>query len=365
MSRLASRLHVLPRALAGGLSSRRPPQQPARILIAHHLLLGDTVMLTALLARLRSRHPQAAIEMTVAPACLPLFATRPYGVTALAYDPHHPGLTRAVTRRKPYDLALVPGENRYALLARAAGARWVVAFERDTPGWKNRVADQLVAWPQQPSNLADMFASLAGSGDEVFETAAWPAPPCTAFDLPPPPYAVLHVGAGSPLRLWPSGRWLALATHLQALGLTAVWSAGPGETGLIANIDPTQRFASLAGRLDLPQMWHLLAHAGLLVAPDSGISHLAKLTGTPTACLFGPGSDVLFGASRFWRNHPFEAVIDADFPCRDQTTVFKRPLPWVRRCQRGTNACAANACMQALDLERVTAACERLLLRAG
>ncbi len=365
MSRLASRLHVLPRALAGGLRSRRPTEHPARILIAHHLLLGDTVMLTALLARLRSRHPQAAIEMTVAPAYLSLFATRPYGVTALAYDPHHPGLTRALTRRGPYDLALVPGENRYALLARAAGARWVAAFERDTPGWKNRAADQLVAWPQSATNLADMFASLAGSGDEVFEPASWPAPPCTAFDMPPAPYAVLHVGAGSPLRLWPSVRWLALAKHLQTLGLTPVWSAGLGETALIAAIDPAQRFTSLAGRLDLPQMWHLLAHADLLVAPDSGISHLAKLTATPTACLFGPGSDVLFGAGRFWRDHRFEAVIEADFPCRDQTTVFKRTLPWVRRCQRGTNACAANACMQALDVLRVAAACERLLRRAG
>ncbi len=361
MSRLASRLHVLPRALAGGLFRRRQPEQPLRILVAHHLLLGDTLMLTALLARLRCRHPKAAIEMTVAPACLPLYATRPYGVEALAYDPHHPGLTRAITRRGPYDLSLVPGDNRYALLARAAGARWVVAFERDTPGWKNRAADRLVAWPQSATNLADMFASLAGDGDEVFERAAWPAPPCKAFDLPPAPYAVLHVGAGSPLRHWPAPRWLALAIHLQAQGLRPVWSAGPAESGLLAEIDPTGRFASLAGQLDLAQMWHLLAGADLLVATDSGISHLAKLTGTPTACLFGPGSDALFGAGRFWRAHRFEAVIEADFPCRDQTTVFKRTLPWVRRCQRGIDACAANACMQALEVERVAAACERLL----
>ena len=77
MSRLASRLHVLPRAMAAGLRARQRPQAPMKILVAHHLLLGDTLMATALLARLRARHPRAAIDMTVDPAFMPLYATRP------------------------------------------------------------------------------------------------------------------------------------------------------------------------------------------------------------------------------------------------------------------------------------------------
>ncbi len=364
MSRLASRLHILPRAVAGSLLRRRRPQQVARILIAHHLLLGDTLMLTALLSRLRRLHPRAAIEMTVAPALLPLYATRPYGVEALPYDPRHPGLTRAITRRGPYDLALVPGDNRHALLARAAGARWITAFERDTPGWKNRVADELLVWPAQPTHLADIFASLAGAGDETFDEAAWPLPSCAAFELPAVPFVLLHAGAGSPLRQWSPGRWLALARHLQQCGLQPVWSAGPGETGLVEAIDRERQFISLAGQLDLVQLWHLLARAALLVVPDTGIAHLAKIAGTPTVCLFGPGSEDLFGASRFWRRHAFEAVIEPDFPCRDQRTLFKRELPWVRRCQRGSDRCAAAGCMDALSLKRVAEACDRMLARA-
>lgn len=359
MSRLAARLHVLPRALARGLARGSRPAEPGRILVAHNLLLGDTLMLAALLKRLRARHPRAAIEMTVAPALLPLFAGRPYGVEALPYDPHHPGLARAITRRGPYDLALVPGENRHALLARAAGARWIVALDRDTPGWKNRAADELVAWPAVPTNLADIFASLAGPGDEVYDPADWPAPRA-ALETPQAPYAVLHVGAGSPLRLWEAARWHALAEALSADGIAPVWSAGPGEAGLIEAIDPQGRHASLAGRLDLAELWHLLAGATLLVVPDTGIAHLAKLTATPTVCLFGQGSDVLFGAGRFWRTHRFAPVIEADFPCRDQRSVFKREIAWVRRCQRGPDRCAAAVCMEALGVERVLAACRGL-----
>jgi len=352
---------VMPRVLAKALHRRHRPRDPARILIAHNLLLGDTLMLAALLARLRRLYPRAAIDITASPACLPLFAGHPYGANAVPWDPHHPGLTRAVIRRGPYDLAFVPGENRHALLARAAGAGWVVALDRDTPGWKNRIVDELVPWPGAPANLADMFASMAGTGDEVFEPADWPAPNVTPFETPSGPYAVLHVGAGSPLRYWPGERWRALAQHLASRGLDVVWSAGPGEATLVETIDPDRLHRSLAGKLDLPQLWHLLAGATLLVVPDTGIVHLAKLTATPTVCLFGPGSDVLFGPGRFWRNHRFATVIEADFPCRDQRTVFKREIAWVRRCQRGTDRCAAPACMHALGTGRVINACDKLL----
>ncbi|HEX4327668.1 MAG TPA: glycosyltransferase family 9 protein [Burkholderiales bacterium] len=361
MSRLATRLHVLPRALLRGGARRARPSEVRRILVVHHLLLGDTLMLTALLARLRRLHPRATIDFTVAPAFLPLYAQRPYGVDALPFDPRQPGLTRALTRRGPYDLALVPGDNRFCLLARAAGARWIVALEGDAPGWKNRVADALLPWPRTPANLADMFASLAGAGDDSYAPANWPAPPCAPLEPPATPYAVLHVGAGSVLRHWPAERWMALAQHLEARGLTPVWSAGPQEMQLVESIDPQQRYPSLAGRLDLAQLWHLLAGARLLVVPDTGIAHLAKLTATPTVCLYGPGSDVLFGAGRFWRDHRFAAAIVADFPCRDQKTLFKRELEWVRRCQRGTDRCAAPACMHALELDHVFAACAQVL----
>jgi ADP-heptose:LPS heptosyltransferase len=154
---------------------------------------------------------------------------------------------------------------------------------------------------------------------------------------------------------------MALAQSLAAQGVAPVWSGSAQEAALIAAIDPQGQFASCAGTLSLAQLWHLLQGAALLVVPDTGIAHLAKLTGTPTVCLFGPGSDVLFGAGRFWRKHRFVPVIEADFPCRDQRTLFGRRIEWVRRCQRSTAQCPAPACMHALDTDRVIAACRQLL----
>jgi ADP-heptose:LPS heptosyltransferase len=376
-SRWRSRLAILPRAAVKSLwtlARRRRPANPRRILIAHRLLLGDTLMLTALIAKLRHRYPLAEIVMTVAPALLPLYSQSPYGVKAIPWDPAAAAAFRELQRAAgamPFDLAIVPGDNRHALLARALGARWIVALAGDRPAWKNHIVDELVPIPRAPASLADLFASLAGDAAELqFNAAAWPAPQFAPFALPETPYAVLHVGAGSPLRLWDAEKWLALAAHLSARGLRIAWSAGPGEAALIEAIvrnAPEGRDKIFPGTLDLAQLWHLLAKSCILVAPDSGIAHLAKHTGTPTVCVFGPGSATLFGAGSFWRSAKFRAVTVDDYPCRDQTTLFKRDISWVRRCQRAAGGlrtaatCPAPDCMHAISVASVTAAADALL----
>lgn len=364
-SRLSARLAVVPRAavrLVATAGRRRRPAEPRSILVAHNLLLGDTLMLAALLAGLRERHPAAVITMTVAPELLPLFSTRPYGVRAVAYDPRDANAQRALASADGYDIAIVPGDNRHVLLALAAGARWTIAAAADRPQWKNAIVDERVPMPARPTALADIFASLAGGPPaRPYARGDWPAPLCAPFDLPQTPYAVLHVGAGSPLRLWTPEKWRAVASWLVDRGLQPVWSAGPGEVELVRAIDPEGRYASYAGRLDLAQVWRLLEGARLLVALDTGVMHLAKLTVTPTVALFGPGSQVLFGPGEYWRANPFRAVTIDPFPCRDQRTMFKRELDWVRRCQRSADECTAPRCMHAIEAAMVERAAAELL----
>ena len=106
----------------------------------------------------------------------------------------------------------------------------------------------------------------------------------------------------------------------------------------------------------MPQLWHLVANASLLVAPDTGVAHLGRLVGTPTVALFGPGSATISGAGEFWRDAPYRAVTVSPFPCRDQRVLFKRELEWVRRCGRSTSECAHPRCMDAIDLDSVLTA---------
>jgi len=354
-----------------GLARRQPIAMPRRILIAHNLLLGDTIMLAPLLKKLRTRFPEAEIVMTCKPAFAPLFATRPYNVQSMPFDPRDAGSFFALHGQRGFDLALLPADNRFSWLARALNSRWVVAFEGDCPAYKNWLVDEIRNFPDHTMALGDLFAErlVDGPAPLPYATSDWPAPPAASIPLPLSPYCVLHVGAGTRLRYWEPAKWRALMAHLEISGIKAVISAGPGEEALVGQIDPEGRCPSFPGNLSLAQMWRLLAGARVVVCPDTGIGHLARIAGAPTVVLFGPGSATLFSGGEFWRAIPGRNVTIPEFPCRDENRLFRRYLPWAEHCGRSTDQCArrnaaqvASAkCMHALTDDMAIEALDSLL----
>lgn len=323
-------------------------------------------MLTPLAAKLRYAYPQAEIVMTMPRAWVPLYAGRPYGVKAIGWDPRDPATLDAIFAEPAFDVAYVPGENRYSWLALAAGARWIVAFAGDRPAYKNWPVDERRSYSALPGEWGDITAHLLdGEAPPPYCVKDWPAPPHQSFERPRAAYGVLHVGASTPLKRWEPEKWRALAELLTERGYTVVWSAGRGEEAIVAACDPQRRYASYAGCLDLAQMWHLVAGAALLVSPDTGIAHLGRLTDVPTVTLFGPGSATICGAGDFWRNAPYRAVTIAPFACRDQNILFERRIDWVVHCTRSPRECASPRCMQAIDKARVQAAIDTLLQETG
>jgi ADP-heptose:LPS heptosyltransferase len=366
MSRLSGRVRIFARALPRLALKplRRKPQVLKRILIAHHLLLGDTLLLTPLIAKLRVQYPQAQIVLTCPKPIVPLYAGRPFGIDVIPFDPRDFRSVNAVLRSGPYDLGIVAGDNRHAWLALAAGCRWIVGHAGDIPAWKNWPLDETVPYPAEPAAWADLATELvAGPPPRPYRLSDWPAPAPAAFSagdalMLQRPYVVLHPGASTAVKRWPDDRWRLLAEFVEARGYTPVWSGGPSETALIHAIDPDARYPNFAGRLDLRQVWHLFAGARAIVCPDTGVAHLGRLTGVPTVALFGPGNALIHGAGNYWRDAPFMPVTIADMPCRDQPDIFRRHVAWARRCDRNTSTCVAwrgdhADCMGFISLEVV------------
>lgn len=342
---------------------RRQNAPPKTILVLHHLLLGDTVMLAGLLSKLRQRYPNSAIHMAAPTASVALFSARPYDVEVHPFNPRQVSTLLGLFRLGRPDLVIIPAENRYSLLAAALGARHIVAFEGDSPAWKNWLIDELRSYPKTPMAWPDMAALLVdGPPPPSFASNDWPQPAFRPYARPAKPYCVLHLGASSPLRLWSPSRWREIADWLHDQGYGVIWSAGPGEDKLVAACDPNADYPSLAGQLDLCQLWDLLTNAALVVSPDTGVAHLAKACGTPSVTLFGPGSAEIYGPGEFWKNHPYRFVSIPDFPCRDGRMLFERTsVSWVRHCAKPPSECPSARCMHALTSDMVRTAINSLL----
>lgn len=191
---------------------RRKPAQPARILIVHHMLLGDALLLTALIAKLRGQHPHAQLVLACPKALAPLYAKRPFGVDALAFDPRDGASVKRLLAPGSYDPGIVAGDNRYSWLALAAGCRWIVAHAGDIPAWKNWPVDEPIAYPDVPAAWAELAAELVdGRAPRPYRPADWPAPLPT--ELQARPYIVLHPGASSAVKRWPHRRLLHPLVH--------------------------------------------------------------------------------------------------------------------------------------------------------
>ncbi|WP_277185538.1 glycosyltransferase family 9 protein [Caballeronia sp. BR00000012568055] len=374
MSRLSGRLRVIARAIPKlALKAwRRKPTDVSSVLIAHHLLLGDTLLLTPLIARLRERYPNARIALTCPKAIVPLYAGRPYGVEALPFDPRDLASVNGVLKSGPYDIGIVAGDNRFAWLAMATRCRWIIGHADDTPAWKNWPVDEAHPYPPTPAAWADIAATLIDpTPPRAYCPDDWPAPQRAPFsdadaNILSQAYVVLHPGASTAVKKWPQERWRALAEHVERLGYTPVWSGGPGEVELVREIDPKGRYANFAGRVGLGELWHLFANARALVCPDTGVAHLGRMVNVPTLTLFGPGNAMIHGAGAFWRDAPFMPITITNMPCRDEPNIFRRHVEWVRRCDRNETTCVAwrgdhAACMGLISLDAVSRALEKLL----
>lgn len=182
---------------------------------------------------------------------------------------------------------------------------------------------------------------------------------------------VMNPGAGWPTKQWPAANFGRLASRLaRERGARVALAWGPGEEGLVwealeaagaavgkpggrasAPAEPPDPLPAEPGVYMLPRTTFLelggvLAHAQLYVGGDTGPTHLATALGVPAVALFG--------ASDAKRNAPLGApteVIQLDtppcIPCWQTRCTWKEPL----------------ACLTHIQVERVEAACGRLLER--
>lgn len=275
--------------------------------------LGDIVMATPALARLRDALPHARITALVPPGMDMVLADLPSldaVVTVRGKGPAGPWRSAAAIRRASrHAVILLPNSFRSALAARLAGPPVRIGTPRDgrslllshvvrvppAPGPVPAVRqyDQIVATAigrppielDGPDRVRLRPHLVASASDHAARRAA-------LGDRAEHPRLVLVPGGNRDDKRWPVERFAAVARSLRAShGLLPIVSGSPGERPLCATLaaaigDPVVDLAATGG--SLAAVMGAIAGAHLVITNDTGPRHLAAGLGTPCIALFGP-----------------------------------------------------------------------------
>lgn len=258
-----------------------------RVVVLRALGLGDLLTAVPALRGIRRARPDDVITL-LAPQ--PLAALLPAG---LVDDVRHRSLAGGIEPdgQPPSDLAGAElavnlhgrGPQSTQLLARLRPGR-LVGFgltsqwredEHEVTRWVRLVTE--AGLPADPAELDLPVPDLAS---------------------PAPGAVVVHPGAAMPSRRWPAQRWGLVARQLRAAGHRVVVTGGPDERPLaeqVAQLAGLPDGDVLAGRTDVRQLAAVVGAARLVLAPDTGVAHLATALGTPSVVLFGPTPPSLWG----------------------------------------------------------------------
>ena len=279
-----------------------------RVLAYRALGLGDLLTGVPALRGLRRAFPEAHLQLA-APAVLAPLVDLVGGVDELV---DAAPLGTLPPRVAGPDLAVNlhgRGPQSTALLAGLAPGR-LVAWGDD--------------WRADEHEVHRWVRLLAREG-----VAADPADLDVAVDAPRTGVVVVHPGAAAASRRWPADRWRAVASALHARGEDVRVTGGADEVALAREVGADlPAGAVVAGTTGLRALAELVAGARLVLAPDTGVGHLATAVGTPSLLLFGPTPPALWGPPPdrpqhrvLWSGRTGDPLADAPDPGLLQITV--------------------------------------------
>jgi ADP-heptose:LPS heptosyltransferase len=156
-------------------------------------------------------------------------------------------------------------------------------------------------------------------------------------------YALVNPGAGWPNKRWPADRFATLARTLRdrhGLGSIVTW--GPGEERLAQDVvRQSAGSARLAPRTSIADLVAIIRGATVMVAGDTGPTHIAAAVGTPLVGIYGP--------TRPARNGPWAA---------NDVTVSRDAMC---QCHHRRSCRMPRMCLLDIEADEVVAAVERRL----
>jgi heptosyltransferase II len=352
------------------------PLTAPRILVRGTNWLGDAVMTTPALLRLREKFPQSDITLLTLEKLKDLWRHHPAinGMISMAPGENVFSVAKKIRGGK-FDLALVlPNSPRSAIEVFLAGIPRRIGHARP---WRNFFLTETIASratavkmhkrseaeirrlvsekpetgsqkPNLPKSAHQIYeylhltAALGAKAEplapELFVTPEEIEGVSSKFGLKKAAGPVFGLNPGAeygPAKRWPVEKFIAAAREIQQRA-ACVWLLFGGENDrpLITQIEsaigcPQSTIFNLAGKTSLRELMALLKICHVLLTNDTGPMHVAAALGTPVVVPFGSTSPALTGPGLPGdaRNH----LLESNAPC---SPCFLRECPIDFRCMK-------------------------------
>jgi heptosyltransferase-3 len=248
-----------------------------RILVLRGGALGDFIVTLPALAALRSRWPDARLELVG------------NATAATLVEGHR--LLKAVHAQHEARWSTLYGEGPLP----PDFARWLADFDLVVNFWPDSDGQLARRFPLRPAQVFVSAGALPAGGPAAAHFCAalrplgiesadlsYPMASRTKAAWPKAPVAV-HPGSGSPRKNWPAQNWRVVLDRLEGpVSLILGEAEGPAwDQPAPAHVTPWRSRS-------LRELADHLATCRLFLGHDSGISHLAAACGVPCVLLFGP-----------------------------------------------------------------------------
>ncbi|MDZ7289168.1 MAG: lipopolysaccharide heptosyltransferase II [candidate division KSB1 bacterium] len=298
-----------------------------RILLSRLRFMGDVILTTPLIRKLRETFPQAKICYLTQNTFAPLLLHNPHLDEIIAFPT--PGNVTAQwriyrqLRRRHFDLVIdLFGNPRTALLTWLTGA--AIRVGGDFRG-RGKLYNVRIPSPAEEINAMDFhWRSLEALGigkgnnrPEIFlteEESRWAREFLHEKSLDwTRPIVGMHPGATWPNKRWPQKYFAELARLLLAQNVQVLITQGPEEEKIVKEVMqqivpnqsslPSRSQVTLLPVLNLRQLASIQQQMHVYVSNDCGAMHLAVAVGTPTIGLFGPSQPQIWFPYRSLDGH--------------------------------------------------------------
>jgi heptosyltransferase-2 len=339
--------------------------------------LGDAVMTTPALLRLREKFPDAHVALLTPDKLQELWTNHPAVNETISFSPGENVLAVGKKLRAgKFDVALaLPNSPRSAIETWLAGIPQRIGYARP---WRNffltqTVAPRVDAVKMRKRSAAEIQSLIAGeqignrkseignsTAHQIHEylhlaatLGANPEPLAPQLFVAPEeveaakkkfglseitqPIFGLNPGAEyGPAKRWPIERFIAVAKEIQQRTNCAwILFGGKGDVAIAGQIETAIRHSSfvirnLSGQTSLRELMALLKLCRVLLTNDSGPMHVAAALGTPVVVPFGSTSPALTGPGL--PGDSCHRLLKSYAPC---SPCFLRECPIDFRCMNG------------------------------